>query len=166
MHRLRCQILMPTCTPGSGLRPRREPPSVGRGCHGALLRYQSVSEELAIRIKRIRAAIGSRLALVYGPELSTLSEAERAQLLVAFGYSHRFLRAGDGCARITACQSKRLAIYGSMPSRACCQLGSKSKAPEISVTDIISRKPFACKLGLDGRSEPIDSMAPTDAASG
>jgi hypothetical protein len=76
------------------------------------------------------------------------------------------LRAGDGCARITACQSKRLAIYGSMPSRACCQLGSKSKAPEISVTDIISRKPFACKLGLDGRSEPIDSMAPTDAASG
>jgi hypothetical protein len=78
MHRLRCQILMPTCTPGSGLRSRREPPSVGRGCHGALLRYQSVSEELAIRIKRIRAAIGSRLALVYGPELSTLSEAERA----------------------------------------------------------------------------------------
>ena len=49
----------------------------------ALLRYQSASEELAIRIKRIRAAMGSRLALVYGAELSTLPEAERAQLLVA-----------------------------------------------------------------------------------
>ena len=49
----------------------------------ALLRYQSASEELAIRIKRIRAAMGSRLAMVYGPELSTLSEAERTQLLVA-----------------------------------------------------------------------------------
>ena len=49
----------------------------------ALLRYQSASEELAIRIKRIRAAMISRLELVYGPELSTLSEAERTQLLVA-----------------------------------------------------------------------------------
>ncbi len=49
----------------------------------ALLRYQSVSEELAIRIKRIRAAMIARLELVYGPELSTLSEAERTQLLVA-----------------------------------------------------------------------------------
>ena len=49
----------------------------------ALLRYQSVSEELAIRIKRIRAAMLARLLLVYGPELSTLSEAERSQLLVA-----------------------------------------------------------------------------------
>lgn len=49
----------------------------------ALLRYQSVSEELAIRIKRIRAAMVSRLELVYRPELSTLSEAERTQLLVA-----------------------------------------------------------------------------------
>ena len=48
----------------------------------ALLRYQSVSEELAIRIKRIRAAMVSRLELVYRPELSTLSEAERMQLLV------------------------------------------------------------------------------------
>ena len=48
----------------------------------ALLRYQSVSEELAIRIKRIRAAMISRLELVYRPELSTLSEAERIQLLV------------------------------------------------------------------------------------
>jgi len=48
----------------------------------ALLRYQSASEELAIRIKRIRAAMFSRLELVYRPELSTLSEAERTQLLV------------------------------------------------------------------------------------
>jgi AcrR family transcriptional regulator len=49
----------------------------------ALLRYQSASEELALRIKRIRAAMVSRLELVYRPELSTLSEAERTQLLVA-----------------------------------------------------------------------------------
>ena len=49
----------------------------------ALLRYQSASEELAIRIKRIRAAMVSRLELVYRAELSTLSEAERTQLLVA-----------------------------------------------------------------------------------
>ena len=49
----------------------------------ALLRHQSASEELAIRIKRIRAAMVSRLALVYGPELSTLSDAEHTQLLVA-----------------------------------------------------------------------------------
>jgi TetR/AcrR family transcriptional regulator of autoinduction and epiphytic fitness len=48
----------------------------------ALLRYRSESQELAIRIKRIRAAMGARLALVYGAELSTLSEAERTQLLV------------------------------------------------------------------------------------
>jgi AcrR family transcriptional regulator len=49
----------------------------------ALLRYQSESEELQIRIKRIRAAMVARLELVYGPELSTLPEAERIQLLVA-----------------------------------------------------------------------------------
>ena len=48
-----------------------------------LLRYHSASEELAIRIKRIRAAMVSRLALVYAPELSTLSDAEHSQLLVA-----------------------------------------------------------------------------------
>ena len=48
----------------------------------ALLRYQSESEELAIRIKSIRAAMAARLELVYRPELSTLSEAERIQLLV------------------------------------------------------------------------------------
>jgi AcrR family transcriptional regulator len=49
----------------------------------ALLRYRSESEELTIRIKRIRAAMGARLALVYGPELSRLSGEKRAQLLVA-----------------------------------------------------------------------------------
>ncbi len=49
----------------------------------ALLRYQSASEDLAIRIKRIRAAMVARLELVYEPELSTLSEAEHTQLLVA-----------------------------------------------------------------------------------
>ena len=49
----------------------------------ALLRYQSASKELAIRISRIRAAMVSRLELVYGFELSTLSEAERSQLLIA-----------------------------------------------------------------------------------
>jgi hypothetical protein len=48
----------------------------------ALLRYQSESEELAIRITRIRASMVARLELVYGQELSTLSEAERTQLLV------------------------------------------------------------------------------------
>ena len=49
----------------------------------ALLRYQSESEELAIRVKRTRTAMVARLALAYGPELSTLSEPERSQLLVA-----------------------------------------------------------------------------------
>ena len=49
----------------------------------ALLRYQSESEELAIWIKRIRGAMVARLELVYGPELSTLPEAGRSQLLVA-----------------------------------------------------------------------------------
>ena len=49
----------------------------------ALLRYERESRKLAIRIKRIRAAMVARLELVYRPELSTLSEAERTQLLVA-----------------------------------------------------------------------------------
>jgi hypothetical protein len=48
----------------------------------ALLRYQSESEELTIRIKNIRVAMVGRLELVYRPELSTLSDAERIQLLV------------------------------------------------------------------------------------
>ena len=67
----------------------------------ALLRYQSESEELAIRIKRIRAAMVARLELVYGPELSTLSEPERIQLLVALDILTDFeswgrLREGHG----------------------------------------------------------------------
>ena len=49
----------------------------------ALLRYRSESEDLAIRIKRIRAAMSARLALMYGRELSTLSELDRTQLLIA-----------------------------------------------------------------------------------
>ena len=49
----------------------------------ALLRSQGESEALAIRIKRTRAMMVARLELVYGPELSTLPEAERRQLLVA-----------------------------------------------------------------------------------
>ena len=49
----------------------------------ALLRYQSESEELAIRIKSIRAAMVARLELIYRPELSMLPEAERIQLIVA-----------------------------------------------------------------------------------
>jgi hypothetical protein len=47
-----------------------------------LLRYQSQSEKLSVRIKLIRAAMMTRLALVYGPELSMLPEPERAQLLI------------------------------------------------------------------------------------
>jgi AcrR family transcriptional regulator len=67
----------------------------------ALLRYQSESEELAIRIKRTRAAMVARLELVYGPELSTLSEPERRQLLVALDILTDFeswgsLREGHG----------------------------------------------------------------------
>jgi AcrR family transcriptional regulator len=49
----------------------------------ALLHYQDESEELAIRVKRIRDAMVARLELVYGPELSTLCEVEHTQLLVA-----------------------------------------------------------------------------------
>jgi len=67
----------------------------------ALLRYQSESEELTIRIKRIRAAMVARLELVYGPELSTLPEAGRSQLLVALDILTDFeswgrLREGHG----------------------------------------------------------------------
>ena len=67
----------------------------------ALLRYQSESKKLAIRIKRTRAAMVARLELVYGPELSTLSEAERTQLLVALDILTDFeswgrLREGHG----------------------------------------------------------------------
>ena len=51
----------------------------------ALLRYQNESEELAIRFKRTRDVMTARLELMYEPELSTLSEAERSRLLVALG---------------------------------------------------------------------------------
>ena len=49
----------------------------------ALLRHERKSRKLAIRIKRIRAAMVARLEVAYSPELSTLSEAQRIQLLVA-----------------------------------------------------------------------------------
>ena len=67
----------------------------------ALLRYQSVSEELAIRIKRIRDEMVARLELVYGPELSMLPEAEHIQLLVALDLLTNFeswgrMREGHG----------------------------------------------------------------------
>ncbi len=67
----------------------------------ALLRYQSESKKLAIRIKRTRAAMVARLELVYGPELSTRPEAERRQLLIALDILTDFeswgrLREGHG----------------------------------------------------------------------
>ena len=49
----------------------------------ALLRHERELKKLAIRIKRIRAAMVARLELAFRPELSTLSEAQRTQLLVA-----------------------------------------------------------------------------------
>jgi hypothetical protein len=49
----------------------------------ALLRHQHESEELAFRIERMRDAIVGRLQLMYSPELSTLSEAERTAVLLA-----------------------------------------------------------------------------------
>jgi AcrR family transcriptional regulator len=49
----------------------------------ALLRHQHESEELAVRIERMRDAIVGRLELMYRPELSTLSEAERKPVLIA-----------------------------------------------------------------------------------
>jgi AcrR family transcriptional regulator len=67
----------------------------------ALVRYQSESKKLANRIKRIRAAMVERLELVYRPELSTLPDAERTQLLVALDILTDFeswgrLREGHG----------------------------------------------------------------------
>jgi AcrR family transcriptional regulator len=75
----------------------------------ALLRYQSESKELAVRIKRIRAAMVARLELVYGPELSTLSETERTQLLVALDILTDFeswgrMREGHGLSIEAACE--------------------------------------------------------------
>ena len=67
----------------------------------ALLHYQSESRAVAIRIKRIRAAMVARLELVYGPELSTLPEPERSHLLIALEVLTDFeswgrLRGGHG----------------------------------------------------------------------
>ena len=67
----------------------------------ALLRYQSESKELAIRIKCIRAAMLTRIERMYQPELSMLPEAERSRLIVAMGLlmdfeSWGWMREGDG----------------------------------------------------------------------
>jgi hypothetical protein len=48
-----------------------------------ILRNQHESAELPSWIERIREAIVARLELMYWPELSTLSEAERKALLIA-----------------------------------------------------------------------------------
>ena len=67
----------------------------------AFLHYQSESRKVAIRIKRIRAAMVARLELMYGPELSTLPEPERSHLLIALEVLTDFeswgrLRGGHG----------------------------------------------------------------------
>jgi AcrR family transcriptional regulator len=67
----------------------------------ALLRYQSESKAVAIRIKRTRATMVARLELAYAPELSTLSEPERCRRLVALDILTDFeswgrLREGHG----------------------------------------------------------------------
>ena len=67
----------------------------------ALLRYQSESKAVSIRIKRTRAAMVARLELAYAPELSTLSEPERCRMLVALDILTDFeswgrLREGHG----------------------------------------------------------------------
>jgi AcrR family transcriptional regulator len=49
----------------------------------ALLHNQSESDLLTARIERMRDAIMARLELMYRPELSTLAEPERRQLLLA-----------------------------------------------------------------------------------
>ncbi len=49
----------------------------------ALLRHQHESEELALRIERMRDAVLGRLQLMYRPELSTLSESDRKAVLIA-----------------------------------------------------------------------------------
>jgi AcrR family transcriptional regulator len=49
----------------------------------ALLLHQNESEQLKVRIERMREAIVWRLKLMYKPELSTLPEPEQKQLLIA-----------------------------------------------------------------------------------
>jgi AcrR family transcriptional regulator len=99
----------------------------------ALLRYQSESEELTIRIKRIRAAMVARLELVYGPELSTLPEAERSQLLVALDILTDFeswgrLREGHGLSIEAARDIWINAIGRMLPTVALNQACAKSPA--------------------------------------
>jgi AcrR family transcriptional regulator len=99
----------------------------------ALLRYQSESEELTIRIKRIRAAMVARLELVYGPELSTLPEAERSQLLVALDILTDFeswgrLREGHGLSIEAARDIWINAIGRMLPTVALNQACTKSPA--------------------------------------
>jgi AcrR family transcriptional regulator len=99
----------------------------------ALLRYQSESEELTIRIKRIRAAMVARLELVYGPELSTLPEAERSQLLVALDILTDFeswgrLREGHGLSIEAARDIWINAIGCMLPTVALNQACAKSPA--------------------------------------
>jgi len=99
----------------------------------ALLRYQSESEELTIRIKRIRAAMVARLELVYGPELSTLPEAERSQLLVALDILTDFeswgrLREGHGLSIEAARDIWINAIWAMLPTVALNQACAKSPA--------------------------------------
>jgi AcrR family transcriptional regulator len=89
----------------------------------ALLRYQSESEELAIRLKRIRAEMVARLELMYRPELSTLSEAERTQLLVALDILTDFeswgrMREGHGLS-IEAASDLWVSAIGRMLSTGC-----------------------------------------------
>jgi AcrR family transcriptional regulator len=49
----------------------------------ALLLHQNESDELKVRIERMREAIVWRLKLMYEPELSMLPELEQKQLLIA-----------------------------------------------------------------------------------
>jgi TetR/AcrR family transcriptional regulator of autoinduction and epiphytic fitness len=84
----------------------------------ALLRYQSESKEVAIRIKRTRAAMVARLELAYAPELSTLSEPERCRMLVALDILTDFeswgrLREGYGLS-IEAARDVWMSVIGRM----------------------------------------------------
>jgi AcrR family transcriptional regulator len=87
----------------------------------ALLRYQGESEELAIRIKHIRATMVGRIELMYQPELSILPEAERFRLLVALGIlmdfeSWGWMREGNGLSIEAACGVWMSAIGRMLPA--------------------------------------------------
>jgi len=49
----------------------------------ALVLNQQVSEELRIRIRRVREAIMARILLMYRPELDSVSQVERRRTLIA-----------------------------------------------------------------------------------